>query len=79
MDRWGIAFELQRFESGDDFATSQHFELGLTIRNEFGLWGANKQLIAQFPTTPFPGDDISYEILKRYFDARASSILRDPE
>jgi len=49
-----------------------HFELGTAIRNSFGLWGANKELLRSCGSETMSADDALAIILKR-----ASEIQRN--
>lgn len=60
--------------SGDVLAEEPfvHFELGTAIRNSFGLWGANKELLRSCGSETMSADDALAIILKR-----ASEIQRN--
>lgn len=53
--------------SEQDFLSSQHFALGLYIRNEWGLWKKSRLYNYFIEKNLFHPDDISTVILKHYY------------
>ncbi len=47
----------------EQFAISLHMTLGRSIRNHFGLWGSNKELVSYFHSIGImQADDMSHKI-----------------
>ena len=57
---------LRQFQRSD--LVSLHFELGMLVRNEFGLWSGNRELLASCGSSDQGAEDCSPIIIDRAWE-----------